>query len=382
MVTIENHTGAPHFWFEQTGPEGERLDVLIVRATFDFAADGQLMTLAREQRPVVLGDTFSGPVATDPLRAVVKEDGDLLPYKPGTDILVTGHANAPDGRAQTDWVAGIRVGKVQKVLRLHGPRQFRKQLFGWRLGPTKPTTCVALDYRLAFGGCIDIPAALTADGEPDSVKHAGNPAGCGWLPKPSAYSKLDKRARKHVAKWVGSQGVICAPQIENPLEPVRRPNRSAAAEGLGPIARWWSPRLAYQGTYDNEWRNDRYPQVPRDFDSRFYQSAHPDLVAIPHLRGDESVTLSGLLPQKRDMLLPGWRLIAVVTRASGESTVSLPLLDTVRFDLDLCQASLVWRTHFVEADDPVTEIAVAATTDPIVSDQTAMDVLATSGADT
>ncbi|WP_426176186.1 DUF2169 family type VI secretion system accessory protein [Massilia sp. TWR1-2-2] len=382
MANIENHTGVPHFWFEQTGPEGERLDVLVVRATFDFAAGGELMTLAREQHPVVLGDTFSGPVATDPLRAVVKEDGDLLPYKPGTDILVTGHANAPEGRAHINWVAGIRVGKVQKILRLHGPRQFRKQFFGWRLGLTEPTTHVALDYRLAFGGCIDIPAALTSDGEQDTVKHSGNPAGCGWLPKPAAYGKLDKAARKHVAKWVRDQKVIAAPQIEDALEPVVHPCQTAATDGLGPIARWWTPRQALQGTYDEKWRNDRYPMVPEDFDSRFYQSAHPDLVAVPHLTGDESVTLSGLLPQKRDMRLPGWRLVAVVTRASGDSMVSLPVLDTVRFDLDRCQASLVWRAHYAEAGDPVIELMVAATTAAIECDQSLSIELSAPGENT
>lgn len=382
MATIENHTGAPHFWFEQTGPEGERLDVLVVRATFDFAADGKAMTLAREQQAVVLGDTFAGPIATDPLRAVVIDDGDLLPYKPGTDILVSGHAHAPDGRAHTDWIAGIRVGKTQKILRLYGPRQFRKQLLGWRLGPAEATTSVALDYRLAFGGCFDIPAELTADREPDSVKYPGNAAGCGWLPARSAYKKLDKRARKHVGKAIGGLKAIAAPQIENALEPVRSPYQGAAAEGLGAIARWWAPRLAYQGSYDELWRNDRYPLLPKDFDSRFYQCAHPDLVAVPHLSGDESVTLSGLLPQKRDMRLPGWRVIAVVTRASGQSAVSLPLLDTVRFDLDLRQASLVWRANFFESDDPVTEISLAATTASIESDWSSMCALATGEAAT
>jgi hypothetical protein len=381
MATIENYTGAPHFWFEQTGPEGERLDVLVVRATFDFAAEGKVMTFSREQHPVVLGDSFTGPVDSDAHRAVVKDDGDLLPYKPGTDILVSGHAQSPDGRAHLNWTAGIRVGKVQKILRLHGPRHFRKGLFGWRLGPTEPTTSVVLDYRLAFGGCIDVPAALTSDGEPDTVKHSGNPAGCGWLPKPAAYRKLDKRARKHVADWVDGQKVMTAPQIEDALEPVTHPYQCLPAHGLGALARWWAPRLAYQGSYDEEWRKDRYPLLPNDFDSRFYQCAHPDLVAIPHLIGDESVTLSGLLAQKWDMRLPGWRLIAVVTRASGDSTVSFPVLDTVRFNLDLHRASLVWRTNF-ESDDPVTEISLAATTAPIESDQSLKTTLTTSGAHT
>ena len=118
MTTINNHTGVPHFWFEKSGPEGAPLDILIVRATFGFATDGKAVTLAQLQSPINLGDTFAGSVETNPLHAVVIEDGDLLPYKPGTDILVLGHAHAPNKQAQTDWLAGIRVGNLKKMLHL------------------------------------------------------------------------------------------------------------------------------------------------------------------------------------------------------------------------------------------------------------------------
>jgi hypothetical protein len=368
MAAVDNRSGAPHFWFEQAGPQGERIDVLIVRATFDFSANGELMSFAKQQHPVVFGDKFAGPANSDPLRAVLQEDGDLLPYKPGTDILVTGHAEAPDGRAQPDWLASICVGQVRKDLRVHGPRQFRKGLFGWRLDPTEPAGRIPLDYRLAFGGCIDVPANLTADGQPDAIKHPGNPAGRGWLPDATACKQLSRPARQHIAKLIKGLKLIPAPQIEAAAEPIRRPYQNSAAQGVSAIARWWEPRLAYQGTYNDHWRKVRYPLLPEDFDSRYYQSAHPDLIAIPHLRGDEIVTLTGLLPQRRDMRLPGWRLIVVVTRASGESSVSIPLLDTVRLDLDVGQASLVWRTHF-DCDDPVIEIALAATTAVFDADQ-------------
>lgn len=373
MATIDNRTGAPHFWFEQTGREGERLDVLVVRATFDFAANGDLMTFAKQQTPIVFGDKFDGPVSSDPLRAVVQDDGDLLPYKPGTDILVSGHAVAPNGHAQPSWLASICVGQVKKELRLHGPRQFRKDFFGWRLDPSESVARVRLDYRAAFGGCFDVPNALTADGLPDAIKHPGNPAGCGWLPDPADYKTLSKPARQHIAKWIKGLTVLPAPQIEAASEPIKHPQRKVAAQGMGAIARWWEPRLGYQGTFDERWRTKRYPQLPENFDSRFYQSAHPDLIVSPHLDCDETVTLTGLLPQPQEMRLPGWRLIAVVKHVSGEQSVSLPLLDTVRFDLDAGQATLVWRTHF-NFDDPVIEIALAGTTATIESDQSLLAV--------
>ncbi|MBZ2210092.1 DUF2169 family type VI secretion system accessory protein [Massilia soli] len=374
MTTIENSTGVPHFWFEQTGPDGEQLDVLVVRATFAFGVDGQPMTLSPNQQPIAFGDAYSDSAESDPLRAVITEDGDLLPYKPGTDVLIVGHAVAPAGITQPSWLASVGIGQMRKSLRLHGPRNFYKSFFGWRLGPSEPVAYVPLDYRLAYGGCIEVPAALTADGIADTIKHSGNPAGCGWLPKPSAYKHLPRSARRHVEDLIKGKKVLPAPQIESAEAPVRHPFQNVAAQGLSPIARWCEPRLSWQGTYDDEWHATRNSVLPIDFDSRYYQSAAADQVCYPHLNGDERVVLTGLLSDDREMRLPGWRMVAVVTRASGESTVSVLNLDTVRFDLESGEASLVWRAHF-DFDDPVVEIALAATTDGVNSDSSSMTTM-------
>jgi hypothetical protein len=365
MTVINNHTGVPHFWFEKSGATDQPLDVLVVRATFDFASEGETMTLADTQTPIGFSDEFDGPAETSPLRAVVAEDGDLLPYKPGTDVLVLGHAQAPGAAPHTDWLAGIRVGPVRKMLHLHGPRQWHKNWLGWKVGAATPVTRVPLDYRLAYGGCIDIPAHLSPDGEPDTLKHDSNPAGCGWLPDSKALKQLAKPARQYVSKWLESQTTLQAPQILAVDSPLSHPEQNTAPQGLGPLARWWAPRVALQGSYDDAWRANRYPLLPNDFDAHYYQSAAPDMVAKPHLAGDEIATLIGLLSTNVHMRLPGWRIIAAVKHTSGEHTVSLPLLDTVRFDLDSQQASLVWRVHF-DRSNPIAEISLAATTQEII----------------
>lgn len=356
---IINNSGIPHFWYEQSGPDGERQDVLVLRGTFDFSTGGAPMTLAAEQHPIVYGDVTDGPSPGDLMRSVVVNDGDLVPYKPFTDILVTGNAIAPDGKAAKEWTAGIRVGKIEKAVRLHGPRELRKSTFGWSMGKATPTKSVALDYRLAFGGCLDIPAELTADVEADWVKFAQNPAGCGWLPEATSYGKLPKAARAHVEQRVQAQTILAAPQIEDVLKPVRTPYSTVAPAGMTAIARWWAPRVGLQGTYDEEWRRTRYPLLPKNFSAKYFQCASAGLLASPHLVGNETVTMVGLLPRRHETQLPCWQILVGVTRASGDISFYFALLDTVRFNLATQQASLVWRVPF-GYEDPVIEVAIGS----------------------
>jgi hypothetical protein len=216
-------------------------------------------------------------------------------------VLVSGHALAPGGTAQSSWQASVRVGPVKKILRLHGPRKFLKHFFGWRLGQSEPVFRVPLDYRLAYGGCVDVPASLTSDGYSDSIKFPGNPAGCGWLPTKAAYGHLPRLARKHVQQWINTQTVLPAPQFESASEPLRHPYQDLPAQGFGAIARWWEPRLSRQGSYGGEWRTTRYPLLPENFDPLYFQSAPADLVCRPHLIGDERVSLTGLLAEHREI---------------------------------------------------------------------------------
>ncbi|NHZ45066.1 DUF2169 domain-containing protein, partial [Massilia aquatica] len=206
----------------------------------------------------LLGDAFAGVQGSDATRAVVVDDGDVLLYKPGTDVVVTGSARAPDGMATNSWIAGIRVGELKKLLRLSGPRRFQKGLLGWYLTPAQPVIEVALDYRLAYGGCIDIPAELTKDKESKTIGHKSNPAGCGWLPSASAYAHLPRRGREHVKNWIAAQTNVVAPQIEDVAEAVGNPYANVAPQGFSATARWWSPRVELQGKYDDMWRATRY----------------------------------------------------------------------------------------------------------------------------
>ena len=46
--------------------------------------------------------------------------------------------------------------------------------------------------------------------------------------------------------------------------------------GLGAVGRWWQPRLALAGTYDDSWKQTRWPGLPEDFDFGYWNCAPED----------------------------------------------------------------------------------------------------------
>lgn len=342
---IENRSGMPRAWFRKLGPGGGQFDVLAVRGTFRIDAAAQRLVPANEPGEMVAGDEFDGPAESDPLGAVIRREGDTVIYKPATDIHVIGTARAAHGQPVPRWYAGIAIANVQKVIQLCGPRQFELGIWNWRLTDSEPVSAVALDYRHAFGGRF---RTLASDGnEPQWICKPDNPAGCGWLPSREHRRRLSKSSRCHVEDALNALRRMPAPQLEDPRSPIQHPEQDLPTQGFGPMARWCEPRASLQGTRDAQWREHRYPALPSDFDPRFYQSAHPDLICAEHLRGDEVLTLAGLLPEGRVHLpLPAVKPFVVAVRDDLSSELSLPVLDTVCVDLDRREVALTWRTSF------------------------------------
>lgn len=365
MVTSENLSGFPMVVVEKTGPEGTPYDVVVVRGTFDFSADGLPVELASVQAPICYGDEFDGPVATDPLKAVLRREGDLVLFKPATDVHVIGTAMTPGGTAQPEWLAGIGIGPLRKSLRLLGPRSFNRNAYGdWYIGTAEKVTSVRLDYRNAFGGSLEVPTYDAAEDSLPTMHHEDNPAGCGWLPDPARLEKADPQKRKRLIQSIEAIKSLPAPQIEHPNQPVRSPHADLAPEGFGPVARWSQQRLRYAGTYDDAWEQHRQPMLPEDFDPRFYQSAHPDLICPGFLNGYEHLALAGMLPEGPvKMRLPGVSILIKACFASGHTMAGSMRLDTVTVDIDAQQVTLIWRAAF-SRDDALRSVAVGSVVGP------------------
>jgi hypothetical protein len=114
-------------------------------------------------------------------------------------------------------------------------------------------------------------------------------------------------------------------------------------DGFGATPREAKPRRALAGTYDERWQRERAPLLPEDFDERFFLAAFPELVAVPHLIGDERVIAEGVsMLGTLDLRLPGLRL-QVEVFVGREADRGPALLDTVVLEPEVEHLTLVWR---------------------------------------
>jgi len=340
VVTVENHTGLPHLLYEKTTPAGVPMDVLVLKGSFDMPQRG-VMPRSSRQSKIRYGDAHLGAEGAMPLSAVLLYEGDLVLEKPSSDIQVIGHLRSLEHDPSSSWLAELRVGTLEKQLLAVGPRQFEKNPLGWKLTKPERMTQVALDYRLAFGGSFYEPSE---NDQPQAVAYPSNPAGCGWLPDSQDFAPLEQGCRERIEQRISNLKHFAAPQFESPERRLADPFQRLQPEGFGPIARWWQPRIALAGTLDAKWMAERYPLLPDDFDSRFYQSAHPHLITAQYLQGDEPVSLKGCFAEgAAHVQLPGLQPVVVVTLHTGRQQLLAPVLDTLRLDLDQRRATLLWR---------------------------------------
>lgn len=290
---------------------GRAVLVAIAKVTYEVSTIG-VPSLCRAASPIRLEDEHTD----DSPYASVKYPSDWVDEKPGTDVIVVGTAIPPEGRVQTEMDVSVRVGRLFKAVRVHGPRAYQQTVLGGlTIGAAQRLAATPLQYELAFGGVdVEDPERPALD--------ARNPSGIGFL---------DMRRKRP-----GGPAPRLA-VITSAAEPGREP------AGFGAIAAHWSPRLELAGTRDEAWRRSRAPLPPLDFDPRHNAVAHPDLHSATALRPDEPVELLGLTPEG------AWRFRLpdveplFSSRRDGEVRAHESHLDTFLIDADARRVELVWR---------------------------------------
>ena len=315
MLQLDNRTpyqAAPALLADIDGAE---IWVVAVKATFDLSTGRPVV--AEKQEPVCLVDEYYGKPGESSLRY----ESDLVYRKPGTDVVVNGHAYAPKERRVTRLDAAVKAGPIEKVVRVYGDRHWRRAIAGLSASSPKPFERMPLVYERAFGG-VDVSAG-------DAKQHAveeRNPIGMGF-----GTSKQSLRGKP-------------LPNLEHPRDDGRGWKHRRTPTGFGLICRHWTPRRTYIGTCDEKWLRTQCPLYPDDFDVRFFLGAAPGLTITPHLRGGERIELTHLTPAGKLMLdLPRVGL-SMRTRIGGRWVYHSAQLGSVIVEPDHPRVLLVWQS--------------------------------------
>lgn len=297
---------------------GRELLVVVVKGTFVLPVPGEDARLHDEQLPLVMADTFAG----EPGFSAPVYEMDFAPRKRACEVLLVGSAHAPEGREVTRTRVGLRVGPMEKSFDVVGDRFWEAGLN--QVGVSLPQHFVRMpiSYDRAFGG-----ADRYSEDASEHDAYLSNPVGRGW--------------HRHMkAAWIDGTPL---PNTEEVGKPVESPGDSCQPMSLGPLGRAWSARARFAGTYDQQWLDDVFPFLPRDFDERFHQAA-PEDQQLPVPTGPMEVLLSGLTPDGvRRFMLPHFEAPITVFPKRGERESLTGKLDTIVFEPDEGRFTMTWR---------------------------------------
>lgn len=219
---------------------------------------------------------------------------DLAPILPGAEVLVVGHAHAPDGLA----VAALDVSV--KLQRDDG---------------------AVLDKRVRVVGDRSHPGAA---------------------PRPFHRMPLAwERALRTDKNPVGVDGAMDLGNVFDPARP-------SLAAGFGPLSPAWRVRRDRLGVVSLKTFEQEPYELPPSFDFGFFFAA-PEDQRLPSLRGDEWLILEGLHPHARrlQLRLPAARLDARLVEEDGAIVRALHMMaDRLVVHTDRREATLTYRGGF------------------------------------
>ena len=299
-------------------PNEQGVDTLyvVVKATFSL---GSTISVAEAQRPVVLADEYWG----EPGLSSIKYASEAHLTKPATDVVMVGVASAPDRRPMKQLDVTVTVADRRKTIRVFGDRVWEKGWIGVRMSAPLPFETIPLVYERAFGGVHEVnPEKKQVIFEPR------NPVGCSFMGK------------RKTKQMVGMR----LPNLEDPSHLMNKPRMLPPPVGVGALSSSWEPRKSYAGTYDAVWQKTRAPYLPDDFNPRFFNVAHPDLVCHGYLKGGEPLEIINVSPNGPiRCTLPICRLETAVRIAGRTETPPLNL-ETVLLEPSNATLCLTWRS--------------------------------------
>lgn len=234
---------------------------------------------------------------------VIWQNHDMSPPKPAFDVFVAGYITAPAKYQSCQIEAGLRIGQHTAGMRAYAPRYWQKSFFTHKAKLLAPTVQrVPITYAVA-----DWSQGFSVAPVKDEIA---------WLP------------------W-----------IEDLSQPSRHSRYSKTPAGLGFWPENTTLRQSYAGTYDDQWQRETSPDLPKDFDTHFYNCAHPDAQLPQAPAGGTAIRLAHLSRNPVvDCSFPTLSLSARATTAAGHVSQPIQLqADTLTIEPDEDRLSVVWR---------------------------------------
>jgi hypothetical protein len=309
MLQLDNQT--PFKSVMAVLPDQDAIDTLyvILKATLTLRPR---LALAPEQMPPTLADEYHG----DPTSSSLKKVSEMHIGKRGTDVLLTGRAWAPAGRATPEVWVRLTVAERQKTIRVFGDRSWTRD--GNPSTPA-PFEAMPLVWERAFGGIHQLADRCLGEER--------NPAGVGFA------------GQRDAAELLGQP----VPNLEDPAAPLERLGQNPAPACFAPVAPHWLPRRAFAGTYDQQWQRKRAPYLPADFDRRFLQCATAEMTFDRFLQGSEPVEVRGVTPDAPISLTLPVANLEINVRVAGQTERPIANLETVLIEPDENRLCLTWR---------------------------------------
>src|SRR6185503_6003181 len=238
---------------------------------------------------------------------------DLVPFKGRAEVLLLGHAFAPERRPARSLLARLIVGCVDKSIAVFEDRACTAEGVV-REGPA--FTKMPLRWERAAGG-------------PGTSNPVGVRTGRDAAP--------DER-----------YGLIAIPNLQVPGTHPTGPGEPLAPIGFGPIAPRWPTRMEKLHPSLAGWDFTRWSEwpLPEGVDAAFWSAAPLDQ-QLPELHGDERITLENLHPDHARLSTTLARALpcaAVERGAASGAGEEIPLFcDTLVIDTDRGRCSLTWR---------------------------------------
>ncbi|MDC3988083.1 DUF2169 family type VI secretion system accessory protein [Polyangium jinanense] len=342
--------------------DGKLWLVCVAKRAYSFA--GGKLRLTDEQVPVRREPDLE--VGDDGRMRGLRDDMDLFPPKVATDVIVTGRAYAPGGKAREATVR-VAVGKNARVLRVLGERRAEVSIEGTvRFSDPALFESVPLAWDLAYGG-YDAYAhdELCPPKRRNGRRIEPSPRQEGVFAYPR--NKVGRAYFIDVDRDRADGALL--PQIEDPGDPLT-PSRffvphwkkwldQPMPAGIGWVPHTWYPRMmrlmggflehdpATKPIREMQFADGEDLAGPfrkNDVLPRGLQGAAPGM-AVERLRGDEVVILQGLVEGSGEtrFQLPGERPRIEVT-PPGSPKVFTPeaVLQTVRVDAEARRVVMTW----------------------------------------